>query len=714
MTKLLLLVVVVLAMSCSRKPFAECLANTDCLQGSTCQNGVCVVGDAGLALDATILDVSPVDSGGPGEVDAELDAAALDGALDGSQPAPDATPSGDALPEDAQPGIADAGFSDGSFLDAAPGQDAYPGPALEADGCPARVCYGGGAWCWETPRPAGLAATSLWASGSTDVYVIDDGTSLMRYGGIGWYLVADWPGQGWPGKFHIRGRAWNDFWVIGPHHAVHFDGNAFHEMADPGEVRDFWVAPSGIVFLANASPPYLAQYDGSRTRAIALPSSIVGAEKIWGTSESDVVAGVIGPGGSHYLAEERGSGWTVRPEVLPTTPESGWSKTSIDRWVLGYSYVQHDDGSGWRSLNVPQAYYHDGFGTGTDEVWIVGSQVLSGHGEQLSPRLAPSGHDYVRGFGIDSNDVWFAGKGVLGHWDGTVIAERSCGLPVTFRDVWVYSSTLAWAVGERAPYLGETVLKKEGDTWRELPLPPGTRSVRRIRPRSGPNDLFIVGDDTVLHYDGLTISTAVSPGTSRPPSGPWRDIGFFGAGQFFLFGASGDIALALDVCDRGGCSYLGANLSYSCDVGQAVERVPGEFWLACSNGIVIVWTVGSGFNSEHVTPMRDALLTIAKSSENLLWAGGLAGLFALTPAANGTLTSSVVPGVPGGVREIRAFADDDLWLVGDFGVGHYDGTRFQLVPVSDLPVGPVDAIDGTGARDLLIAAPNGLLHGSGP
>jgi len=135
-----------------------------------------------------------------------------------------------------------------------------------------------------------------------------------------------------------------------------------------------------------------------------------------------------------------------------------------DVWAAGEGGVRHWDGSAWAKVDGP-----------------MGSAVWAG---------AP-------------NDVWVVGANGAWHWDGTTWAER--GQPGSLDAVWGADANHVWAVGSSLGRHG-VVVRWDGTAWSPEPIDdPGPLTGVRGR---GPNDVWVVGERSILHWDGTAWSVS--------------------------------------------------------------------------------------------------------------------------------------------------------------------------------------------------------------
>ncbi len=197
------------------------------------------------------------------------------------------------------------------------------------------------------------------------------------------------------------------------------------------------------------------------------------------------------------------------------------------------------DGSAWAREPVPseltrRGEFHDVWGSGPNDVWVVGGYVISTEGMTLHwdgltwTRQSNAGERYDSGgvgvWGSGARDVWVAGGyGLVHRWDGAAwqsvhTARAGAGDPfaVFFRgaitDVWGHEGT-TWFVGEATQEAGTIVRRApDGTVTASVAGPGNLHSVWG----SGANDVWAVGEaGAIVHWDGTRWAPFASGTTQR-------------------------------------------------------------------------------------------------------------------------------------------------------------------------------------------------------
>lgn len=219
-----------------------------------------------------------------------------------------------------------------------------------------------------------------------------------------------------------------------------------------------------------------------------------------------------------------------------------WSRGGDDLWVLGVVPGKNDvppvllrrEHEAWSTSPLPwvgKALW----GSGIDQLWIVGSAGVAQSGAGLAPLQIPTPFwaDLRAIWGTDARHVWAAGTAVM-RFDESIGAFRSEPWAGDFDRIlalWGSSAEDVWAVSETG-----SIRHRDGAGW-TLQLHAGTLSLRGVW-GSGANDVWVVGDGgTLLHFDGTSWSKIPS-GTTKDLCGVWgsssSDVWFVGAAGTML------------------------------------------------------------------------------------------------------------------------------------------------------------------------------------
>ena len=190
---------------------------------------------------------------------------------------------------------------------------------------------------------------------------------------------------------------------------------------------------------------------------------------IWGSSDTDIYVGG-GSGMDGCLYHYDGAGW--KPvNIYPYSPYSPivfdiWGTAASDVYVVGLDGGYHFDGNSWTEFS--SSVVESVWGTAADNVFFGGSTITHYRGATGSTMTLPAGLPtpiQIRGlWGTSGADVYAAGRwSTVLHYNGNQNEEWNLfnsGLAGTSYDLY--------------------------DIW-----------------GSAPNDIFAVGWNVILHYDGM-------------------------------------------------------------------------------------------------------------------------------------------------------------------------------------------------------------------
>jgi hypothetical protein len=223
----------------------------------------------------------------------------------------------------------------------------------------------------------------------------------------------------------------------------------------------------------------------------------------------------------------------------------------------------------------------------------------------------------------------------------------------TFNGVWGAARDDVFAIGPKGK-----IVRGDGTTWSTMSSGT-TEDLLRIW-GSGPNDVFVVGTSSILHWNG----TAWSP--MRLPEGV---------------------------------------------VGPGVERIHGDLW---GSGPKDVYVVGSG-GLLHWDGSRwsAAAQFISDNWWSGIWGSGPKDVYVVGGMLkhwDGTRWSETDG--PGPDR-VWGSGPKDVMACGAISCTHWDGTRWSVTPWGSYFVGQVSSIWGSGPNDVLAISGNHLMHWEG-
>jgi hypothetical protein len=231
------------------------------------------------------------------------------------------------------------------------------------------------------------------------------------------------------------------------------------------------------------------------------------------------------------------------------------------------------------------------------------NMYVAGSGGKMLHWDGASWNPQDTGFGAQLTELAVAADGtafVVGHSrtfgrnTGSGWTEIKTGAPYgEYMGITAVSANKAWAVG----YSGdnwELVVKWDGTTWTQLPSPQtpdgGVLSPARHVWASGDNDVWVVTDTTLFHYDGSSW-TPFKPGPTNPVTyytaafgtGP-TDVWFGGSAPGLLWHWDGTMFTEQSVALMGWVQHIRGT-------------GPNNVWAVDADGRVIQWC-GSSWSSQ--------------------------------------------------------------------------------------------------------------------
>ena len=233
-------------------------------------------------------------------------------------------------------------------------------------------------------------------------------------------------------------------------------------------------------------------------------ATVTNPQLTWSTSNQEV-ATVTSSGGATATVRGTGAGQAAI-EV------SAGSRRA--RAVVTSSWALPSPGRRWFDFGLASTRRSlwDAWGSSPSDVWFVGEAGTVLHFDGTAFRQSPSGTGAdFRGVHGTGSAVWAVGVNDDGtgeirrHRDGRWLPELVPAITAHINDVWASSDLDAWAVG----WAGDRgiALRSNGSSWAEFQLPNGVTALKGVW-GSGPEDVWMVGDNVVLHFNGQTMEPA--------------------------------------------------------------------------------------------------------------------------------------------------------------------------------------------------------------
>jgi hypothetical protein len=381
------------------------------------------------------------------------------------------------------------------------------------------------------------------------------------------------------------------------------------------------------------------------------------------------------------------------------------------------------------------------WGSSDTDVWAAGDSVMHWDGRQWSvvPTNAPLANTYSL-VGTAPNDIYIYGGDAQGsplalHYDGT----RWSQMPPPGAD----ESQLV-AINGQVYACGQEAERWDGARWSQLPL--GNDLVVRELWGTGPNDLWVAGDDGLFgHFDGRVLSRQKMPtgdqpyglvgrssddvflftdaGTAHYDGRRWRPVRVPGLDSEDAtimsptVGPNGDVyaIVFVNAYDQRVVRWDGG--SFSTVTHLAGDQPASALWVAPSGTLFVVGTGMSGMFSggswvTSQTFVEDGLTAVDAVSPNDVWAGGNQGAIAHRDAHGWSL----IQGDPDAyITRVWAVAPGQAYALGEDALYRIAGET--ITPIS-IPIDPdeQEAYDlwAAGPRDVWITASGGqILHYDG-
>ena len=382
---------------------------------------------------------------------------------------------------------------------------------------------------------------AAWASTAGDAWAVGDNGTALRWNGTSWARQTT-------GTATTLSGVWasgpNDAWVSGDGAVLHWTGSSFVSGGN------FSGRTMGRTVGTGVNNVYVTGRYGAidRWNGLAwttIPASDTGnVVAIAANAPSNVWA--VGTNGT--IVRFDGSGWVRETKGVAgdyVNFRSGWAASATDAWVtsgrdfmVASEFMFHWDGLQWQSVSLPDPSkrVYAMWGTGADNVWGVGENIVQWTGSQWVQRSNPVTNRLVAIAGSGPNDIWALSVAAqVIRWNGSgwsvmpgTPAGPLRGLAVVDNEAWITSSAgtvhhwtgAGWTVenvgvaDELASIVaadrsniavasqGNAVYRWNGSTWTKQTVP-GANSIRGLALGSSV-EVWCAHDQGVSRYDGVT------------------------------------------------------------------------------------------------------------------------------------------------------------------------------------------------------------------
>ena len=519
-------------------------------------------------------------------------------------------------------------------------------------------------WRWEHPLPTSDHLWPVWGTGPDNVYAGGSDGTVIHYDGTSWRVVL----ESWSSFYAIGGSGPDDVWAVGGGQVRHFDGTSWK---------------------VDLSMPPGYSWHG-----------------VWAVAPDDVHVVGTGSGLTAEFGHFDGTGWTITPSPIFSPLEGIWGRASNDVWAVARAALLHFDGSGWEVVEpAPGADLMRIWGVDSDRIFVgtSGGDVLLWNGEDLDP--IGSGLDYVTGIsGSGENDVEIVTYGGRVHrWDGSVWTHTGTSPGTRLMGLWTADASQAFAVGDSG-----TILHRQGTAWRlatqgppasllDVWAFPGGEAVAvgasgvTLRYEDGswtqsprfdgrdflsavwgatPDDVWAVGNDAIVHFDGSAWTKVFSPQVHLVGvwgSGP-SDVYAVGIGASFHFDGISWNEIELGGAETVARDIWGSGPDDVFAVGEdgTIVHFDGSTWGPMTSGTDIdlrsVWGTGPAD-------------VWAVGSDSSAWVG------CILHFDGGQWTEVTASAIGPPLWHVTGSGPGDVHATGIYGVMRFDGSAWREVEV---------------------------------
>jgi hypothetical protein len=345
-----------------------------------------------------------------------------------------------------------------------------------------------------------------------------------------------------------------------------------------------------------------------------------------------------------------------------------WGSSPTDIWIVaneagniaggklpssidGGSALLHWDGLSWSATQFDASHaLRAVWGSSKDDVWVVGQNEMLLHfdGKSWTPiHLMIGAIELTSVFGTSARDVWIVGasKFVM-HFNGTSWTRMD--------------ATMTWDVFRSG--------------W------------------SSADEVWVLGDTTLNHFDGKSWSSVTRPANSVQSS-VWGRAGH----EAWIAGQAGTIEHWNSSGEQRGTDVPGS--SGTANFRALWGRTDSDGWAVGEKGRLAHWSDAGWSDGPHLT---DSNLNAAWSYGDSTWFVGDGGTFLEFDGQSW----SANPLAARGAKRLWGTSARDVWAVGREFL-HWDGNFWQVVarPGSDEAL----ALWGSGSADTWATGTNGLL-----
>lgn len=339
------------------------------------------------------------------------------------------------------------------------------------------------------------------------------------------------------------------------------------------------------------------------------------------------------------------------------------------------------------------------------------SSALCGSSEWCWEYPKPQGNWLSAVFSLSPTATWMVGEsGTVLFYDGRSFALGKTGTDRDLKAVWASATDDVWAVGFNL------ILHYDGTTWQSLKVA-GRDNLGGLTAVFGfaKNNVYIAASGEMFHFDGVAVTpTAMSLRTTHlwgsAPDNLWATDSLGWVGRYDgtgwklmntgisgccrgVYGSSKD-----DVffgADSKVVHYDGSKFT-SEPVGATVYNLWGsgrdDIWLVGGSGVTYHYN-GTAWQ-KVATGAEEFLYGISGTDRTHAWAVGAEGMILRW---DGTQWTALREGAHNESQALWVAGPKDAWAGGFGGLAHYDGTRWTLLPGTQ---GSIHGIWGSAPDDV--------------
>jgi len=405
--------------------------------------------------------------------------------------------------------------------------------------------WNGTAWSQETPLASPMVYNGVWGSGPSDVYVVGQSATVLRYNGSTWNVEFENPalpnaslavwGDG-TGRIYASSQYGDTYGRIGNYWMSLQTSTGQHLNAIAGNA-------AGAIYAVGDGGTVL-EYQGRAWSGAGTGMGVTNLRSLWGLSADDLWAAggnkALHFDGTQWMPSDIGGGTTQIRSI------SGFTSSSI--YAVGNQVESYYwNGTLWNALPVPPGPPQSLMGVTTAAPSLAITVGTGGLAMRRNTPVGPwqpmntGGHteDLNAVEALAANNVIAVGQDVILHYDGNGAGTwTDMALTAwTLRGLHAVSPTNIFAVGDDG-----VVVHYDGTSWTEMESAT-TEDLYSVWAASS-TDVFAVGaSGTVVYYNG-SFWTPVRSDETTPVFDVW---GVAGEIVYFALGTGEVLPLAYEI-----------------------------------------------------------------------------------------------------------------------------------------------------------------------